>query len=878
MSWLRRLWKRKDMEDQLEKELRFHLDQHASDLVAQGLDPDEARRQARLILGGPEQVKEQCRDARGTRWLEDLWRDLRYTLRTLLQRPGFLIIVLCTLALGSGSTTIMFTVVNGILLKPLSFRQPERLISLYEQPRNQPDQWPFSYPDFVDCRRESRLLQSIDAWRYSGGTITAPGEPEYVSGRQISSDFLPTLGVNLALGRSFLTDEDRVGGPPVIILSHDLWQHRFGAATDLSGKSLVFDGVAYAVVGVTSADFRLFEDVNFYTPIGQSTDRVMQNREAHPGVPVVARLKDGVTIIEAQQELAQIAGHLAEQYPKSDSGHTIIAQPLRQALVGKVGASLWLLLGAVSLVLLIACVNVASLMLARAISRERELAVRIALGASRGRLVRQCLTESSVLGLSGGAIGVLLAIIGVRPFIFFWPGSLPRVEDIHFDWRVLLFALGLSLFSGLLFGLAPALLAPAHTLESALRSGGRTITGGSRRLHGVFVVSEVALAVVLLVSAGMLGRSVLRLSSVEPGFDARNVLVTRLALSPALLGDPSRIRAAWQEVLDRAKGVPGVQSAALTDIVPMRVGENELAFWTTPEPPPPNQAPIALATAATSDYLKVMGIPLRRGRFVTDQDRFGAEPVVVIDEVLAQKAFAGQDPLGKRLWVQGIGPQQVVGVVGHVRHWGLAGDDISQVRAQMYYPFAQVPESILRFFSTFMTLEVRTSAAPLGIVEPLRRELRGATGDQTLYDISSMDQVVSGTLNQQKFLLLLFGIFSGLALLLACIGIYGVLAYLTNQRVPEIGVRMALGASSRRVVLLVLNQSLGMILIGIGLGLFAAVAAGHLLERLVPGVRLAEPATFAIMILVLVIAALFASFIPARRASRIDPISALRQE
>ena len=878
MSWLRRLWKRKDMEDQLEKELRFHLDQHASDLVAQGLDPDEARRQARLILGGPEQVKEQCRDARGTRWLEDLWRDLRYTLRTLLQRPGFLIIVLCTLALGSGSTTIMFTVVNGILLKPLSFRQPERLISLYEQPRNQPDQWPFSYPDFVDCRRESRLLQSIDAWRYSGGTITAPGEPEYVSGRQISSDFLPTLGGNLALGRSFLTDEDRVGGPPVIILSHDLWQHRFGAATDLSGKSLVFDGVAYAVVGVTSADFRLFEDVNCYTPIGQSTDRVMQNREAHPGVPVVARLKDGVTIIEAQQELAQIAGHLAEQYPKSNYGHTIIAQPLRQALVGKVGASLWLLLGAVSLVLLIACVNVASLMLARAISRERELAVRIALGASRGRLVRQCLTESSVLGLSGGAIGVLLAIIGVRPFIFFWPGSLPRVEDIHFDWRVLLFALGLSLFSGLLFGLAPALLAPAHTLESALRSGGRTITGGSRRLHGVFVVSEVALAVVLLVSAGMLGRSVLRLSSVEPGFDARNVLVTRLALSPALLGDPSRIRAAWQEVLDRAKGVPGVQSAALTDIVPMRVGENELAFWTTPEPPPPNQAPIALATAATSDYLKVMGIPLRRGRFVTDQDRFGAEPVVVIDEVLAQKAFAGQDPLGKRLWVQGIGPQQVVGVVGHVRHWGLAGDDISQVRAQMYYPFAQVPESILRFFSTFMTLEVRTSAAPLGIVEPLRRELRGATGDQTLYDISSMDQVVSGTLNQQKFLLLLFGIFSGLALLLACIGIYGVLAYLTNQRVPEIGVRMALGASSRRVVLLVLNQSLGMILIGIGLGLFAAVAAGHLLERLVPGVRLAEPATFAIMILVLVIAALFASFIPARRASRIDPISALRQE
>jgi len=385
--------------------------------------------------------------------------------------------------------------------------------------------------------------------------------------------------------------------------------------------------------------------------------------------------------------------------------------------------------------------------------------------------------------------------------------------------------------------------------------------------------------VVLLVSAGMLGRTLLRLSSLDPGLNIHNVLVTRMAVSPGALANPGQIRAAWQDVLDHARRVPGVQSAALVDTVPLRAGHNQLGYSTSAAVPARNQQPMALATSVTPDYLKVMGIPLRKGRFFNDQDRLGNEPAVVIDDVMAQNAFGGEDAVGKRLWIPALGrePVQVVGVVGHVRHWGLAGDDQAHVRAQFYYPLAQVPGSLLRFFSTLMSLAVRTGIEPSKIVEPLRREVRGASNDQVLYQVRTME-LVSDSLARQRFLLLLFSIFAGLALVLACIGIYGVLAYLTGQRVPEIGVRMALGAGAREVMWMVLRQSLGMIFVGVVVGVSAALAAGRVLERLVVGMRPTEPLTFAIMVSVLVVAALLASFVPARRASRVDPMRALRQE
>jgi predicted permease len=896
MNWWQRLFRRGTAESQLETELRFHLDQHIAQLIAQGLGPEEARRRARLALGGPEQVKEQCRDARGTRWLEDFLQDVNHAVRTLSKQPGFAAVALLTLALGIGVTTVMFTLVNGVLLKPLPYPQPNQLVSLQEQTERSNEygnRWAFAYLNFLDCKRESHSLASMAAWRFNVGTVSDQGQAEYVSARQISSEFFSVLKTSPPQGRDFLPEDDRLGAEPVVILGYSFWQRLRGRSPVAIGTSLRFNEKSYTVVGIAPAGFRLDgEEPDVFTPLGQDPSPNLQNRGRHPGIQVLARLRPGVNLAEAQTELTLIGRHLAGQYPDTNAGRSFVADPLRWD-VGDARSTLWLLLGAVTLVLLIACANVASLLLARAVSRERELAMRVALGASRGRLIRQCLTESGVLALAGGLLGVFLASSGIRPFVAFWPGTLPRAEEVQLDWRVLSFAVGISLLSGLLFGLAPALRAPFRDIDQIIRGGARTIAGSSRRLHASFVSSEIALAVVLLVAAGMLGRTLLRLSSLNPGVNVHNVLVTRTALSPAVLADPAQIRAAWDDVLGRARRVPGVQAATAVDTFPMREGNNQLGYWPTPALPHADQQPLALATSVTPDYLKVMGIPLLKGRFFDDHDRLGSEPVIVVDEVLAQQAFGGQEPVGRQLWIPSMGsnswsdsdhpvPIRVVGVVGHVRHWGLASDDQARVRAQFYYPFAQVPDPFLHRWSDLMSISVRTSIPPLNVLGELRKAVRGATGgvagDQAIYEARTLEQLASDSLSRQRFLLLLFGVFAALALLLACIGVYGVLAYLTGRRVPEIGLRMALGATASEVMQLVLRQSFTMILVGAGVGLLAALAAGRLLRSLVDGIQSNEPFTIALMLFVLFAAAQLASFLPARRASRVDPIAALRQD
>ena len=878
MNWWYRLFRRKRLDEQLERELRFHLDQHASDLMARGYAPDEARRQARLSLGSPERVGERCRDARGTRWLEDVVQDTRHALRTFRQKPGFAIIAALILALGIGAATVMFAVVNGVLLRPLSFPEPDRLVTVHGFAEQFGEFWGFSDPDFADVKGQSRSL-SAAAWTYSGGTISAPGEPQYVAGRLISAELFSTLGVVPIQGRAFRRDEDRLGAAPVAILSYWLWQRLFAGDPSAIGKSIVYDGKSHIVIGIAPAGFQMSGEVGVFTPLGQSTDPRLQNRSAR-FLHVIARLQPGVTLAGARSEIALIARHLGEQYPKSNGDVAMRVRPLQQELVGDVRGTLWLLLSAVGLVLLIGCVNIASLLLTRAISRERELAMRAALGAGWGRLARQSLTESAVLGLCGGFLGIVTARICVRPFVAFWPGDLPRAEEIHLDWRVLAFSIGVSLLSGLFFGLAPALRVPLHRLESALRAGGRTIAGGSRRLHSAFVVSEIALALVLLVSAGMLGSTLLTLASRDPGLNVHNVLTAHLAISPGALKNPSQIPAAWQEVLERARRLPDVEFAALADIIPMREGENSIPYRTTAAPLPPEQEPMALASTVTPDYLKVMGIPLRAGRFINELDRENSERVVVIDENLARHAFPKQDAVGRYLWTADPGntPIRIIGVVGHVRHWGLAGDDESRVRDQMYTPFSQVPASLLRFFSSVMSIAVRTRTPPLNVIEPLRFALRGAAGDQALYEPRTMEQLVSASLARQRFLLLLFGVFAGMALLLASIGIYGVLSYLTGQRVPEIGVRVALGASVRDVMALILRQCLLMASAGAVIGMLAALAAGRVLQRFVQGMQPLHLATLGAMVALLLTVALIAGFVPALRASRIDPLLALRQE
>jgi predicted permease len=583
---------------------------------------------------------------------------------------------------------------------------------------------------------------------------------------------------------------------------------------------------------------------------------------------------------QAQAELAVIARRMATEYPKSNAGVEMRAHPLQQELVADVGSTLWLLFATVGLVLLVACVNIASLLLARATSREREFAMRAALGASWSRLVRQCLTESAILGVSGGALGAVLAAGGVRPFVVMWPGNLPRAEEIHVDGSVWFFALTVSLVSSVLFGLAPALRIRMQNVEGALRAGARSIAGSSRPLQRAYVIAEVALAVVLLISAGALGRTLLSLSSLNPGVNVKDVLTAHFALSPNALTSPERIRSAWQDVLDRARQVPGVESAALADIIPMRVGENTLPYWTTSTPSPASQTPVALASTVTPDYWSVMGIPLRHGRLFTDRDREGSEPVLVIDETLAQHAFGRDEAVGKRLWIPSMSPAplRIVGVVGHVRHWGLAGDDQSRVRDQMYYPFAQVPPSLLRLFSSFMSIAVRTRVPPLTVEESLGRALRGVAGDQALYQVRTMEQLVAASLDRQRFLLRLFGIFAAIAVLLASVGIYGVVGYLTSQRVPEFGVRMALGATARDVIHLVVRQSASMVAVGVVIGAAAAWGTGRLLARVVDGMRPTDLSTAAVMTSVFIAAAMLATIVPARRASRVDALDALRQD
>jgi predicted permease len=880
MKWWSRLFGRNRMENQLEKELRFHLEQHQSDLIAHGHSAAEAEREARIALGGPEQVKERCRDARGTRWAEELIQDTRYAVRSFRHKPGFTAITLLISALGIGATTVMFTLVNSVLLNPLPFSEPGRLVVLHGFLEHLGEFWGYSYPDFQDIRHESHAL-ALAAWTFGGATMSAPGEPQYVDGRQVSADLFRTLGILPLYGRTFRSDEDRPGAAPVAMISFHLWQQRFaGDRLAALGAKLAYDGKTYVVIGITRPGFELSGAADVFTPLGQSTDPRMRNRNA-AFLKVVGRLASPVTLNQAQAEITVINRRLAREYPKSDAGVRMLVRPFQNDLVKDVSGTLWLLLSAVGLVLFIACVNIASLFLTRAASREREWAMRVALGARRSRLIRQCITESAVLGLSGGVLGIFVAAASLHPFLALWPGNLPRANEIHMDWRVLCFAVGTSLVCGLCFGLTPALRVPMHGLEQSLRGGGGRSTANARRLHSPFVVSEIALALVLLVAAGMLGNTLLTLSSLNPGLNAKNVLTARFALSPSVLTDPAKIRAAWQDVLDRTRRLPDVQFAALADIVPMRDGENVLNYRATPNRPPADQQPFALASSVTPDYLDVMGIPLREGRFFDQHDGEQGEAVVVVDENLAQHAFGRKkNVVGERLWIEAMGsaPLRIVGVVGHVRHWGLAGDDQSHVHDEMYYPFAQVPASLLHFFSSVMSITVRTRSSPLNIVEPLQRELRGAAGDQALYDIRTVEQLVGASLDRQRFLSLLFGIFSGLALLLACVGVYGVLAYLTGQRTPEIGLRMAVGASVRDVQWLVLRQSLKMIGIGVGLGMIGAVSAARLLQYLVEGTRPINAATYAMMSSLLIVAALLASFLPARRASLIDPVKALRPE
>ena len=810
--------------------------------------------------------------------MNTLLQDVRYGLRMLAKNPGFTAVALLALALGIGANTAIFSVVNGVLLRPLPYPEPERLMMLYERTKDS-GRNSVAYPNYLDWRREQRSFKDIAAFRGDDLNFTGSGQPEHLKGEYVSANLFPVLGVNPILGRNFLPQEDREGAAGAVMLSYGLWKRRFGGDPAILGKAITLNAMSCTVVGVLPADFRFREEGALYVPLEQWNSVELRNREVHAGLSVVGRLKPGVTLVTAQAEMAFLGKALAQQYPKANAGHGITVVEMKRDEVGSIRPTLLLLLGAVGFVLIIACANVANLLLARSTARGREFAIRAALGADRKRVIRQLLTESVLLALGASVLGLLLAYAGTRLVLAAAPGALPRAQEIGLDPYVLLFTLGISILTGIVFGLAPAFHSSNVHPQESLKEGTRGSGGGRHRAEGVFVVVEVGLAVVLLTGAGLMMQSIWRLWQVDPKFNPHNVLTAEVALSPRVMASPAAIRLAYQQLLDRVAGIPGVQSAAISQIVPLGWRDSSIGYWVgAAAQPPQDQMSAAVFTIPTPDYLRVMGIPLLSGRFFTNRDTPTSPPVVVIDDVMATHLFPGQEAVGKQINLMMLGPVQVVGVVRHVKQWGLDSDDTSTIRDQMYFPFLQVPDPFMPEVVAGVILSVRTSPDPLSVVSAVRAQVAGPTEDQPLYAVQTMEQVIAGSLAERRFTMLLLIIFASTALVLAAVGIYGVMSYAVTRRTHELGVRMALGASRRTVLRLVLREGMVLAAIGTGVGLAAALGLTRFLASLLYGVRPADPVTLVAVALLLAGIALLACGVPAWRATKVDPMVALRYE
>jgi putative ABC transport system permease protein len=809
-----------------------------------------------------------------------LIQDLRYGIRMLLKNPGFTAVAVLTLALGIGANTALFSVVNGVLLNPLPYWQPDRLVKLFWRT---PDigYADVSYPNFLDCVRDNRSFSALAAYLEDDLNLTGIGEPERVPGEMISASFFPLLGVQPILGRTFLPEEDQVGARPVVLISEGLWKRKLSASPDMVGKALTLSGTAYTVVGVIPASFQNaagnFRRSDVYVPIGQWNDPTFRDRRAGMGTNTVGRLKPGVTFEQAMADMDAVGRRLAEAYPEADKGTGIALVPLKQTVVGDIQPVLLVLLAAVGFVLLIACVNVSNLLLARSTGRAREFAVRAALGASRGRIIRQLLAESTLLGLAGGGLGLLIASWGTQGALKVLPEALPRAEEVQLDERVLLFTLAASVLAGILFGLAPALKTSRPNLHETLKEGGRGVSSGRRRAQGIFVAVEMALALVLLAGAGLMIRSLAKLWSVDPGFDPHNMLTFSLSF-PSTINSPSAIRAAWLEIHDSLRLAPGVEAASLRAAsTPLGV-ESVVPLWLEGQPKPSTQAEMKLTLfyLVQPDYLKVMKIPLERGRFLTWEDNERSPLVMVVDERFARLYFPNQDPIGKRVNFDILNTTaQIVGVVGHIKHQGL-GEDVGG--PECYFPLSQLPDKFMPLTTHGVGVAVRTAGLPLAQLGSIRRVLERVNSQLVMYDTETMDGIISGSLAARRFSMILLEIFAALALVMSCVGIYGVISHLASQRTHEIGIRMALGAERRDVLRMVLGEGVKMALLGVAAGIVASVGLTRLMANMLFGVSAHDPLTFTLVATLLVLVALAACYIPARRATRVDPMVALRYE
>jgi predicted permease len=816
------------------------------------------------------------------------FEDVRHGVRGLARDPGFAAVAAIALALGIGANTAIFSVVNGVLLRPLPYRQPDRLMRLSETSPGF-ERMSVACPNFLDWKEQSRSFEGLAAFRWQDYDLTGGGQPEHLNGKMVSAGFFRVLGISPVLGRDFDAGADRLGTSPVVLISGGLWSRRFGSSPSVVGRQLVLNGASFTVAGVVPATFQLEGKADVYTLLEQWDDVLARSREFHPGIVALGRLRAGVTRAQAQSEMSAIAARLADVYPKSNSRHGVDVSPLTGSIVGGVRPTLLVLLGAVGFVLLIACTNVANLLLARVTRRQKEIAIRLALGASRGRVVRQLLTESVLLALAGGIAGLGLAWWGTRAVVAAVPGGLPRLEEVGVDGWVLAFTLGVSLLTGLAFGLAPALQVSAPGLHDTLKEGSRGSSVGHRRLRSLLVTSEVAAALVLLAGAGLMLRTVWSLSRVDAGFDARRVLVFSVGLSPADTASGDRILQALEQTVDRIQTVPGVKSAAVSSLVPLNGSDDEFPYYVNGRPRPTSQGDVswALLYATSPGYLKAMGIPLLRGRYIEPQDMHLGSHVVVIDDLMARTVFPHEDPLGKAIVVADMSgnlppeasiPMEIVGIVGHVSHWGLDRDASASVRSEVYLPLSQIPAPMMKNVAGYSSVIVRTASDPLATVPAVRRAVLEGGNEQTVYGVRTMDRIVADSIADRHFSMLLLGIFGALALVLAAFGIYGVISYTVAQRTREMAIRMALGAGRTAVLTSVAAQGMRPVLAGLVLGLAASFGLTRLMAGMLYGVRAADPVTLMAVALVLGAVALVATLVPAHRATRVAPVVALRYE
>ena len=873
---LRSLFRRSRVEDELDEELRYHIERQIENNIASGMTEEDARLAALRAMSGLDQRKEECRDARRTRFIENLWQDFGFGLRMLAKRPVFTAVAVLMLALGIGANTAIFSVVNGLLLRPLSYVESERLVLLSERNR-EGQRESASYPNYADWRSRTQSFEGMAIGWPQTFTLTGTDRAQRIEGYNVNWNFFPLLRVEPQIGRTFTEADDRYGAERTVVISHGFWQRHFGGESNVIGQTLRMNNETYSVVGVLPPRFEYFEKADVFTPLGLvlAPDSPFAGRNNRAfDFYAVARLKPGVTLAQADSEMKSLGQQLAQEYPNINEGRGAQAERLQDVMSEGVRDSLWVLLGAVGFILMIACINVANLMLVRISERQKEFALRLALGAGRSRIVSQLLTESILIVVIGGACGLLLGSLMLQGLLALAPAEIPQLSRVGLDHRVLLFTLGIAAVTCLSFGLLPALQASKTDLQTTLKDSGRSTTGRSpERTRRVLLVAEVSVSLVLLAGAGLLVRSMWNLLHVDSGFNMDHMLTMRMSLSDPKY-TPQALRVFVDECIARVRAVPGVRSAALAHSLPIDGTNWSGVFIAADKPLPPRaDVPQSDRLRVSPTYFETMGIRLVRGRLFTSADTAEAAPVVIVNEALAQRIWPNENPLGKRLKfgspedydAESKPWREVVGVVNDVKMNGLD----QSITMQTYLPYSQLPNRSI-------ALVVRTENT--AVATAIEQAIHGIDKDVPVFAIRTMDQVLGNSLAQRRLTLVLLASFAALALLLTTIGIYGVISYAVRQRTHEFGIRMALGAQARDVLMLVFRQGLKLTLIGIALGLAGAFALTRWIESLLFGVRPTDVLTFASITVGLALVALLTCWLPARRATQVDPLIALRGE